>query len=403
MFAVIRANQQKSAALIVLMGLILAATGYAFGFLLDPSLAGVGMAITIGLWTILLAVSLGSGEAMLLKQAGARELQRAELPRLFNVVEEMQLASGLTHLPRIYLIDSPAPNAFAVGRTEQRAAVAVTTGLMARLNRDELQGVIAHELAHIRNRDTLFMTLAATTMGAIIMLADFYVRGVRYSNMRSRRTSSRNGKGTAVVALAALALAILAPLLARLLYFACSRRREYLADACAAQFTRYPEGLASALQKIAGQPAGDEPASRVLAPLYIANPQAAHGASGLFSTHPPMADRVRVLRAMAGGSSLAAYEQAYRSLHGNHGVVGANLAASQEAGLRAAQPEPEPPPLGPAWREARGALHSSDGLQVVDCACGVRLRVPPGLNQSSLLCPRCGHVHPLGGGTEGAA
>jgi heat shock protein HtpX len=395
MFAVIRANQQKSAALIVLMGLILAATGYAFGFLLDPSLAGVGMAITIGLWTILLAVSLGSGEAMLLKQAGARELQRAELPRLFNVVEEMQLASGLTHLPRIYLIDSPAPNAFAVGRTEQRAAVAVTTGLMARLNRDELQGVIAHELAHIRNRDTLFMTLAGTTLGAIILLSDFYTRGLRYTGMRSRRTSSR-GNGAAVLALASLLLAILAPLLAQLLYFACSRRREYLADACAAQFTRYPEGLASALEKIAAQPPGGEPTSRVLAPMYIVGPQAVHGLGGAMSTHPPLQDRVRVLRAMAGQASLAAYDQAYRALHGNRGVVGADLAASRDGAIRPATPDAEPPPLGPAWREARGALHTSDGLHPLDCSCGMRIRVPPNLNQSALLCPRCGRVHKLG-------
>jgi len=399
MFAAIRSNQRKSAGLILLLGLLLCATGVAFALLLGPGLGAAGLVLALCVWVVLLVVSFSSGEALLLQQAGARELRRADLPRLFNLVEEMQVAAGLAHTPRVYLVDSPAPNAFAVGRNERRAAVAVTTGLMARLNRDELQGVIAHEIAHIRNRDTLFMTLAGTTLGAIILLSDFYVRGLRYTGMRSRRSSSR-GNGAAVLALASLLLAILAPLLARLLYYACSRRREYLADACAAQFTRYPEGLASALEKLAAQPPGDEPASRVLAPMYIVHPQAALAMSGALSTHPPLADRVRVLRAMAGQASLAAYDEAYRSLHGNRGVLGANLAASREGEIREPSAS-EPPPLAPAWREARGALHASDGLQTLDCSCGMRIRVPPNLNQSALLCPRCGRVHKLGRWGEG--
>lgn len=390
MFAVIRSNQRKSVALILLLGLTLILAGAAFGALLDPTLGVVGAAGALGLWVILLAVSFSGGEALLLHQAGARELRRLENPRLFNLVEEMQIAAGLSQPPRIFLIDSASANAFAVGRNERRAAVAVTTGLLARLNRDELQGVIAHEIAHIHNRDTLFMTLAGTSMGAIIMLADFYVRGLRRTSMRSRRSSGRGGQGAALLALAAVVLAILAPLLAQLLYFACSRRREYLADACAAQFTRYPEGLASALEKLAAQPPAGEPASRVLAPMYIA-PSAAHGASGLFSTHPPTTDRVRVLRAMSGGSSLKAYEDAYRKLHGNRSVVGADVAASREEGVRAPT-STEPPSLAPAWREARGILHTSDGLRAVDCTCGVRLRIPPGLAPSPILCPRCGKM-----------
>lgn len=398
MFSIIRDNQRKSAVLIVAMGLGLVAVGYAFGVLMDPGLGPFGMLVAAGLWVIMLAVSFSSGESMLLAQAGGREIRKADAPRLFNVVEEMQIAAGLGRMPRVYLIDSPVPNAFAVGRNEERAAVAVTTGLMARLNRDELQGVIAHEIAHIRNRDTLFMTIAATTMGAIVILADLYVRGLRYSSFRPRRSSSSRGGGqaAAVMALLAVLLAILAPLLAQLLYFACSRRREYLADACAAQFTRYPEGLASALAKIAGGQKPDAQPSRVLAPMYIVSPLAADGpSSSLFSTHPPTRDRIRVLRAMTQGASLAVYEEAYRATHGNRGVLGANLAASEAVALREAGPEPAAPALGPAWREARAAAHHADGLRRVDCHCGLRFRVPPDPNLAAFPCPRCGYVHRL--------
>ena len=397
MFAVIRSNQRKSVALIALIGLVLLAVGYALGLAVDPALGPAGLGVAAVIWAVMMAVSLAGGEALLLRQAGAREIRKADSPRLFNIVEEMQLAAGLAHTPRVYLIDAPQPNAFAVGRTEERAAVAVTTGLLARLNRDELQGVVAHELAHIRNRDTLFMTLAGTTMGAIILLADFYVRGLRFRNA-SRRSSSGNGRGAGALILIAVVLAILAPLLARLLYFACSRRREYLADACAAQFTRYPEGLASALEKLASQQDGGDRDNRVLAPLYIVNPSAASGTSGnWFSTHPPLADRVHVLRGMAGGASLTAYENSYRKLHGQRGILGVNLRGASDVAARPALAEVEPPALPPRWRDARGSLHEADGLRVLDCPCGVRLRIPPGLGRDTLPCPRCGHVHRLDG------
>ena len=394
MFELIRANRRKTVVVLLLLGLLLVGVGGAMGIALDPALALLGAAGALGLWLILLLVSFSSGEAMLLRQAGAREVQHGDAPQLLNLVEEMQIASGLPVPPRVYLIDDPAPNAFAVGRKPERACVAVTTGLVARLSRDELQGVIAHEVAHIANRDTLVMTLAGTTLGAIVMLCDLYVRSLRFRAPPSRRSSRDNQGGAAVLMLLAVLMSVLAPLLAQLLYFACSRKREYLADACAAQFTRYPEGLASALEKISGHPSGELAASRVLAPLYIVPPLAAAGkSSGWFSTHPPTQERIKILRGMAGGS-LRDYDQAFRAARGAASPLpAAEVAAAPALALRGTRPAAEPPPIPPAWRAARGALHDAEGAHAIDCPCGARLRIPPGLGLAMLKCPRCGHEH----------
>jgi heat shock protein HtpX len=199
------------------------------------------------------------------------------------------------------------PNAFAVGLKPERACVAVTTGLLERLSRDELQGVIAHELGHISNRDTLFMTLAGVTLGAIVLLADMGMRMMFWGGGGRRRSSSSSGKNggaaMAILMIAALVLAILAPLIARLLYFACSRQREYLADASSAQYTRLPSALASALQKISTQQEAKKiPVNRVVSPMYIINPLAAAGSASVFGTHPPTQERIKRLLEMQGGT-----------------------------------------------------------------------------------------------------
>ena len=218
----------------------------------------------------------------------------------------MRIAASLPAMPSVFIIDTPVPNAFAVGLNPERACVAVTVGLLERLNRDELQGVIAHELGHISNRDTLFMTLAGVTLGAIVLLADAGMRMMFWGGGR-RRSSSSSGKGggaAAILMIAALVLAILAPILARLLYFACSRQREYLADASAAQYTRYPAGLANALRKIALQQDPQKiPVNRVVAPMYAINPLAAAGSASIFGTHPPTEERIRRLMEMQGGAA----------------------------------------------------------------------------------------------------
>lgn len=411
MHELIRANQRKSAALIVALLALLVVMGWTIGWVWSPApappqflpdvestgpvpsaglfppyaLFGVGAAIV--LWSILLGTAFVGGEQLLLAQAGAREVTKREAARLVNLVEEMQLAAGLRTTPRVFLINSPVPNAFAVGRTPERAAVAVTTGLLAQLNRDELQGVIAHEVAHIVNRDTRFMTLAGVTVGAIVMLADLlrHTRFAGYDNRRDR------GQGQGLAVIVALVLAVLAPLLAQLLYFACSRRREFLADACAARFTRYPEGLASALEKIAGGQVAEEEHSRVLAPMYIVSPLAAHGPAGWFSTHPATGDRIRILRAMGGGAALADYQRAYAQSHGGASLFGAQ--ALVETGIAARAPSDEPTPPAEGLRAAKHALHAAARLRVVNCPCGLKVKLPPKFTPAVFTCPRCGCEH----------
>ena len=304
MWEAIEANKRRSAGLILFMAILLGSVAAAIGLLMggDPNSAVFGAFIGLCIWGILLLVNMVGGESVLLSSAHAREVTHDEAPQLNNIVEEMRIAASLPAMPKVYIIDAPVPNAFAVGLKPERACVAVTTGLLERLNRDELQGVIAHELGHISNRDTLFMTLAGVTLGAIVLLADMGLRMMFWGGGNRRRSDNKNGGGAmAVMMIAALVLAILAPIIARLLYFACSRQREYLADASAAQFTRLPSGLASALQKISTQQEAKKiPVNRVVSPMYIINPLAAAGTSSVFGTHPPTQERIKRLLAMQG-------------------------------------------------------------------------------------------------------
>lgn len=306
MWEAIAANKRRSAWLIFWLALLLAGMGGAIGLLMGGARESALFGAFAGLcvWGVLLLVNMAGGESVLLSSANAREITHEQAPQLYNIVEEMRIAAALPAMPRVFIIDTPVPNAFAVGLKPERACVAVTAGLLERLNRDELQGVIAHELGHISNRDTLFMTLAGVTLGAIVLLADAGMRMLFWGG-GGRRRSSSSGKGggaaMAIMMIVALVLAILAPLIARLLYFACSRQREYLADASAAQFTRLPSGLAHALQKIAAQQDPKKiPVNRVVAPMYAINPLAAAGSASVFGTHPPTAERIRRLLAMQG-------------------------------------------------------------------------------------------------------
>ena len=306
MWEAIADNKRRSAWLIFIMALMLAGMGGAIGLLMGGSsqTASFGMFAGLCIWGVMLLVNMMGGESVLLSSANAREVEHDEAPQLYNIVEEMRIAAALPAMPRVFIIDTPVPNAFAVGLKPERACVAVTAGLLERLSRDELQGVIAHELGHISNRDTLFMTLAGVTLGAIVLLADAGMRMMFYGGGNRRRSSGKNGGAAmAVLMIAALALAILAPLIARLLYFACSRQREYLADASAAQFTRYPAALANALEKIAAQQDPKKiPVNRVVAPMYAINPLAAAGSFNVFGTHPPTAERIRRLLEMQGAA-----------------------------------------------------------------------------------------------------
>jgi heat shock protein HtpX len=232
---------------------------------------------------------------MTLSASSARPADPARDQVLLNVVHEMAIASGMP-VPAVYVIDDSSPNAFATGRDPRHAIVAATTGLVEKLDRDELQGVIAHELSHVRNYDIRYTTLVAVTVGAIALLADFALRRLWWAGP----TRSRNRDASLPLILIAVLVAILAPLSARLLQAAVSRRRETLADLGSAELTRYPEALARALEKIEGDPEVLEAANRATAPLYIINPIKSFEAraASLLRTHPPTEERVRLLRGL---------------------------------------------------------------------------------------------------------
>jgi heat shock protein HtpX len=388
MWEAIRANKRRSVMLVLLMAVVLVALGGLSGAAMaGQDAAFLGMGIALAVWFVLWLVAVAGGQGVMLSSAKARRIEHDDYPVLFNVVEEMTIASGLPKMPRVYIIDNDAPNAFAVG-SEKNCAVAVTSGLLMRLNRDELQGVVAHEIGHIKNHDTRFMVLAGVMMGAIILLADLFVRGMFYGGGRRRGRGGGGGGGAAVLIIVALLFAILAPLLAQLLYFACSRRREYLADASGARFSRYPEGLASALEKIAASAGRMQKVNRALAPMLTVNPLKGAAARSLFSTHPPTEERVRILRSMA-GAGYAQYQEAFARATGS-GLIGRRtLAEAEPVAVRQPSAEPEKPDLERA-REAVDILHRIGGLLFLQCACGLKIKVPPGYKAEHVDCPRCG-------------
>ncbi|HEY5611035.1 MAG TPA: M48 family metallopeptidase, partial [Thermoanaerobaculia bacterium] len=315
MFEQIRANQRNAAILVIVMAFLLVALGFALGEMLGSGGGVLGVLAAVGIWCVMTLVSYFSGDKILLSIAGARKIDRSDHPVLFNVVEEMCIASGLAKLPDIYIIDDDSPNAFATGRDKKTAVVAVTSGLLKALDRNELQGVIAHEIGHVNNRDILYMMMIGIMMGTIVILADFGRRFLFYGG--GSRTRSRRSGGAAqiqiVVIVVAIALMILAPIIAQLIYLALSRKREYLADACSAQYTRYPEGLASALEKIGKAAIPLRVASQATAPMYIVNPMKF---TDVTSTHPPLSERIRILRSIGAGGTLAGYDEAFRKVTG---------------------------------------------------------------------------------------
>lgn len=296
MYDEIAANKRNSWILVTVVTAVLLVLGFLLGEYWGNGYVGLVFAVIIALIASLSAYY--NGGRMVLAISRAKRIEKKDYPQLFNVVEELSIAAGLP-VPAIYVIDDTAPNAFATGRDPEHASVAITTGLMEKLNRDELQGVMAHELSHVGNRDILFATMVGILVGSIVLVSDFFLRSVFWSGGRRRRKSGDKGGG-AIMMIIALALAIFAPIFAKLLQLAVSRQREYLADASAAKLTRYPEGLASALEKIAGDREVLEVANRATQHLYIVNPikPFEKRAKGLFSTHPPLEERVNRLRSM---------------------------------------------------------------------------------------------------------
>jgi heat shock protein HtpX len=272
--------------------LIAGALGYVFGELTALGYAGTAFAVVLaalGAWG-----SYYYSDRIVLTISGAQPAPRELYPYLYNAAEGLAIAAGIP-VPRLYRIGDTAPNAFATGRDPQHAAIVVTTGLLDKLDRLELEGVLAHEMAHIQNYDIRLSTIAAVLVGVVALLSDWFLRSMRWGRRRGSRQS-----GGGLLLLVGLVLALLAPLAAQLLRLAVSRNREYLADASGAMLTRYPEGLAAALEKISADPEPLEVANKATAHLYIINPLREWGgwANSLFNTHPPVEERVRRLRAM---------------------------------------------------------------------------------------------------------
>jgi len=275
------------AAVVLLLGWVL---GEVWGF------PWIGLAIALGISLGSVYAAYYNSDQIVLRMSHARPLQKAEHPHLFHTVEGLAIAAGIPK-PRCYVIGDSAPNAFAPGRDPEHGVVCVTTGLLDKMNRLELEGVVAHELSHIKNYDTRLQCLVVVLVGTTVLLSDWILRSMFYGRGR-RRSRSGGGQAMAVLLVAGLVLALLAPLVAQLLRLAVSRRREYLADASAALMTRYPDGLADALEKLAADTEPLEAANKATAHLYIVSPLKSGLGSRLFSTHPPIEERVRRLRAM---------------------------------------------------------------------------------------------------------
>jgi heat shock protein HtpX len=300
--SLIAGNKRNSVLLVILFILFIIVLGAVLGWAVfgDPRAAIPSIALALVVSVVMALVGYYAGPSAVLALSGAREISREEDMQLYNIVDELRLASGLP-MPSIYMIDTEAMNAFATGRSPASAHIAVTRGLRERLGRDELQGVIAHELSHVKNFDIRFMTLMAVLVGVVVLIADIGTRAIFYGGRR-RGGGKGGGPIMLIIFLVAILLAILAPIFAKLIQLAVSRQREYLADASAARMTRYPEGLAKALETLAADEHELTTANGATAHLYIVEPLMARGrragGSGMWSSHPPIEERAERLRSI---------------------------------------------------------------------------------------------------------
>jgi heat shock protein HtpX len=307
------ANRRKSFLLALVVVAFLGIFGFVIGYAIgygngDPVLWATGAVMIALAFGILSALgSYYGGDQLVLASSHAQEVTPQQAPQLFNVVNEMALAAGIP-MPKVYIIDDPSPNAFATGRDPKHSSIAVTSGLLQKMNREELQGVLGHEMSHIRNYDIRFTLIVGVMVGSIALLAQLFLRYTFWfgGGRRSNNNEGGGGGGLAVVLLlVGVVLAILAPIFTALVQMAVSRQREYLADASSVELTRNPHGLESALAKLASDNESLHSANGATQHLYIVNPlKKLGGGSALFSTHPPIVDRINRLRQLTGDAPM---------------------------------------------------------------------------------------------------
>lgn len=416
-------------------------TADSFETLTDTELLTLELAMLQGIfyatiiWIILLVVAVVDGKKAILALNHAKKIPVGTNRILENVVAEMSIAAGLPKPPEIYIIDCMMPNAFATGMNPKNSAIAVTTGLLTTLDRDELQAVVAHEIAHIVNRDTMYMLFAGIMLGTIVLVSDCIIRSFSGKNRSRSSCSSAKGGGAAIlIMLAVLIFAmIVAPLAARLLYFSLSKRREYLADACAVQYTRYPQGLATALAKISGSVYVFRDADKVTSAMYIVHPldtveihKNRYSIWGdLFSTHPPTEKRIEILEKMT-GADFNAYNAAFgktfrrrkpimkkEDLYGVKpleikkpnkdkqtkvdGSLVAGTVALATVGTLADVKEKEAKALREQKkqefverkREALDTVWKANNYIFKQCSCGTKLKFPQEYRGQEISCPHC--------------
>ena len=396
MWELIRINKRKSLFVLILMFILMVSLSGAIGagFYSFDWVKGMlwGALIGIILWAIQAAVAYFAGDDIVLHFNMAVVVTPESYPQLYNIVEEMKIAAGLAVMPEIYIIESTGMNAFATGIRPEKTAVCVTRGLVENLNRDEIQGVIAHEMSHILNRDVLFMTFAGVMLGTITMLSNVMLRGTVFANSGNRRSRKKGGfsGGHPVMILIILLFAIVAPVLARIFYFTISKKREYLVDASAARLTRYPIGLASALQKIAKHSSVDF-VSKITAPMFIVNPQfAGADEDSVFSgsTHPPVYKRIAILTQLQHGGkvSLENYQKLYEKELSTSGLFSKTTLESDKSEAVRAESTGK---FTESRTDVADVILANTGFKIVTCECGLKIKLPPSDLRMKVVCPRC--------------
>jgi len=394
MWELIEKNKRKSLLILFLMFVLMTALSGAIGYSIEPNYGLYwGAAFGILLWAVQSLVAYFLGDDIVLHFNMAVVVTPESSPQLYNIVEEMKIAAGLDVMPEIYIVQSPGLNAFATGIRKNKTAICVTSGLVENLNRDELQGVIAHEMSHILNRDVLFMTFAGVMLGTITMLSNALLKGTIFANSdrRSRRKRGIGGGHPAVI-LILLLLAIFAPILARIFYFTISKKREYLADATAARLTRYPIGLASALQKIAKKSSVSF-VSKITAPMFIVNPHFAGGdEDSIFSasTHPPIYKRIAILTQLQHGGtvSLGNYQKIYEK-EVEHSPLLSNAVLKADTGEKVRLQSESGNKVPEQTKAVEDIILANAGFKILTCECGLKIKLPPSSVAAKVKCPRC--------------